>query len=209
MVNTFTPSILQAKLSMQLRKKYLVTKKELMDVVFAFDKFRPYLILSKTVVYTDHSTLRHLFKKQDAKPRLIRWIMLLQEFDIEIKEKKGTENVAADHLSRIDNDEKSDDSEVDDYYPKETLMEITTKDIPWFVDFANYLNYNPDLIADGEKRMFQLHELDKLRHQAYENSRLYKARTKVWNDKKLKVHLKTSRAQNDQDTSVYALWKTS
>ncbi|GJY92261.1 hypothetical protein Tco_0508043, partial [Tanacetum coccineum] len=76
---------------------------------------------------------------QDAKPRLIRWIMLLQEFDIEIKDKKCIENVATDHLSRIDNDETSDDSEVDDNFPGETLMEITTKDIPCFADFANYL----------------------------------------------------------------------
>ncbi|GJS02509.1 reverse transcriptase domain-containing protein [Tanacetum coccineum] len=107
--------------------------------VFAFDKFRPHLILSKPVVYTNHSALRHLFKKQDAKTRLIRWILLLQEFDIEIKDKKGTENVTADHLSWIDNDETSDDSDVDDNFPGETLMEITTKDIPWFADFANYL----------------------------------------------------------------------
>ncbi|GKA29975.1 reverse transcriptase domain-containing protein [Tanacetum coccineum] len=69
--------------------------------VFAFDKFRSYLILSKTIVHTDHSALRHLFKKQDAKPRLIRWILLLQEFDIEIKDRNGTENVAADHLSGL------------------------------------------------------------------------------------------------------------
>ncbi|GJS81666.1 hypothetical protein Tco_0748207 [Tanacetum coccineum] len=61
------------------------------------------------------------------------------EFDIEIKDKKGTENVAADHLSRIDNDEISDDSEVDDNFPGETLMEINTKDEPWIADFANYL----------------------------------------------------------------------
>ncbi|GKB00652.1 reverse transcriptase domain-containing protein [Tanacetum coccineum] len=107
--------------------------------VFAFDKFRSYLILSKTIVHTDHSALRHLFKKQDAKPRLIRWILLLQEFDIEIKDRKGTENVAADRLSRIENDESSDDSEVDDNFPGETLMEINTKNEPWFVDFANYL----------------------------------------------------------------------
>ncbi|GJT83664.1 reverse transcriptase domain-containing protein [Tanacetum coccineum] len=83
--------------------------------------------------------LRYLFKKQDAKTRLIRWILLLQEFDIEIKDRKGTKNVAADHLSRLENDETSDDSEVDDNFPRETLMEINTKNEPWFADFANYL----------------------------------------------------------------------
>ncbi|GJR55779.1 reverse transcriptase domain-containing protein [Tanacetum coccineum] len=80
-----------------------------------------------------------LGQKDDAKPRLIRWTMLLQEFDIEIKYRKGTENVTADHLSRIKNDETSDDSEVDDNFPGETLMEINTKDEPLFADFANYL----------------------------------------------------------------------
>ncbi|GJW86551.1 reverse transcriptase domain-containing protein [Tanacetum coccineum] len=140
-----------------------------------------------------------------------------------ISDTKGTENVAADHLYRIENYEISDDSEVDDNFPRETLMEMNTEDEPWFADFANYLvsdiipkgmmyqqknnffsdlkryfweesylfkalkNCNPDLIAAGEKRMFQLHELDELRHQAYENSRLYKARTKVWHDRKLKM----------------------
>ncbi|GJV57113.1 reverse transcriptase domain-containing protein [Tanacetum coccineum] len=63
----------------------------------------------------------------------------IKEFDIEIKDRKGTENVAADHLSRIENDESSNDSEVDDNFPGETLMEINTKDEPWFADFANYL----------------------------------------------------------------------
>ncbi|GJW55188.1 reverse transcriptase domain-containing protein [Tanacetum coccineum] len=92
-----------------------------------------------TIVHTDHSALRHLFRKQDAKPCLIRWILLLQEFDIEIKDRKGTKNVAADHLSRIENEETSDDSEVDDNFPGETLMEIDTEDKPWFADFANYL----------------------------------------------------------------------
>ncbi|GJZ08585.1 putative ribonuclease H-like domain-containing protein [Tanacetum coccineum] len=94
--------------------------------------------------------LRHLFKKQDAKPRLIRWILLLQEFDIEIKNRKGTENVAAGHLSRIENDETSDDSEVDDNFPGETLMKLNTRDEPWFADFANNLEpYLFKVCSDG------------------------------------------------------------
>ncbi|GJW80831.1 reverse transcriptase domain-containing protein [Tanacetum coccineum] len=129
------------------QQKYTITEKELMAIVFAFKKFRSYLILSKTIIHTDRSALKHLFKKQDTKPRLIRWILPLQEFDIEIKDKKGTKNVAADHLSRIDNDETSDDSEVDDKFPGETLMEINTKDEPWFANFANY--FVGDIIPKG------------------------------------------------------------
>ncbi|GJW42671.1 reverse transcriptase domain-containing protein [Tanacetum coccineum] len=75
----------------------------------------------------------------DASDFAVGAILLLQEFDIEIKDRKGTKNVVADHLSRIENDDSSDDSEVDDNFPRETLMEINTKDEPWFADFANYL----------------------------------------------------------------------
>nr|GEV59918.1 reverse transcriptase domain-containing protein [Tanacetum cinerariifolium] len=110
------------------------------------------MVLSKTIVHTDHSALRHLFKKQDAKPRLIRWIQHLQEFDIKIKDRKSIENVAAVHLSRIENDKTSDDSEVDDNFPGETLMEIDTKDEPWFADFANYLRYSAEEIKVERKK---------------------------------------------------------
>nr|GEX06095.1 reverse transcriptase domain-containing protein [Tanacetum cinerariifolium]GEX89166.1 reverse transcriptase domain-containing protein [Tanacetum cinerariifolium] len=143
----FHPIYFASKTLNAAQQKYMVTEKELMVVVFVFDKFRTYMILSKTIIYTDHSALRHLFKKQDAKPRLICWILLLQEFDIEIKNKKGTENISADHLSWIENDETNDDSDVDDNFPEETLMEITTKDEPWFVDFANCLS--GDVIPKG------------------------------------------------------------
>ncbi|GJR96927.1 hypothetical protein Tco_0269101 [Tanacetum coccineum] len=87
--------------------------------------------------------------KQDAKPRLIRWILLLQEFDIEIKkDKKGTENVVADHLSQVKNDETSDDSEVDDNFLVETFMEITTRDIPWKPFDEQWLNLLRIMLKD-------------------------------------------------------------
>jgi hypothetical protein len=72
-----------------------------MAVIFAIDKFRSYLVGAKVIVYTDHAALKYLLTKKDAKPRLIRWILLLQEFGLEIKDKKGVENYVTDHLSRM------------------------------------------------------------------------------------------------------------
>jgi hypothetical protein len=85
---------------------YATTEKELLAVVFAFEKFRSYIMSSKVIVYTDHAAIKYLLAKKKAKPRLIRWILLLlllllQEFDVEICDKKGVENVVPDHLSRM------------------------------------------------------------------------------------------------------------
>nr|GEU46770.1 reverse transcriptase domain-containing protein [Tanacetum cinerariifolium] len=103
------------------------TEKELLAVVYAFEKFRPYLVLSKSIVYTDHSALKYLFNKQDAKPRLLRWVLLLQEFDIIVRNKKGAENLAADHLSRLENPHQSvlNKKEINETFPLETLNVVT------------------------------------------------------------------------------------
>jgi hypothetical protein len=80
---------------------YATTEKELLTIVFAIDKFRSYLVGAKVSVYTDHAILKYLLTKKDAKPRLIRWILVLQEFDLGIKGKKGVENSIVDHLSKM------------------------------------------------------------------------------------------------------------
>ena len=78
------------------QKNYATTEKEL----FAVEKFRNYLVGSKVIVHTDHPALKYLMNKKDAKPRLLRWILLIQEFNIEVRDKKDIENGVADHLSR-------------------------------------------------------------------------------------------------------------
>nr|GEZ61910.1 reverse transcriptase domain-containing protein [Tanacetum cinerariifolium] len=82
---------------------YTTTEKEMLAVVCAFEKFRSYLIMNKSKVHTDHSALKYLFAKKDAKARLLRWVLLLQEFDFKVLDTKGAENLAADHLSRLEN----------------------------------------------------------------------------------------------------------
>ncbi|GKC62819.1 reverse transcriptase domain-containing protein, partial [Tanacetum coccineum] len=97
----FQPIHYASKTMTEAQIHYTTTEKEMLAVVYAFEKFRPYLVLSKCKVYTDNSALKYLLSKQDAKPRLLRWVLLLQEFDIIIRDKKETENLAADHLSRL------------------------------------------------------------------------------------------------------------
>ncbi|RDX86795.1 Retrovirus-related Pol polyprotein, partial [Mucuna pruriens] len=109
------------------QQNYRTTKKELLAIVFAF---RSYLLGSKIVVLSDHSALRYLLKKPDAKPRLIRWMLLLQEFDLEIRDKKGAENSVADHLSRIE--KGSEPMPIRDELPNEQLLHIKMA-TPWFV----------------------------------------------------------------------------
>ena len=78
---------------------YTTIEKEMLAIVYALEKFRSYLVGSKVIVYTDHAAIKYLLNKADSKPHLIRWILLLQEFDLVIRDKKGSENVVANHLS--------------------------------------------------------------------------------------------------------------
>ena len=80
---------------------YSTTKKELLAVMFALEKFRSYLIGSKVIVYFDHAAIRYFLTKKNAKSRLIRWILLVQEFNLEILDNRGYENLVADDLSRL------------------------------------------------------------------------------------------------------------
>ena len=119
----------------ETQRNYTTTQKELLAVVFALDKFRSYLLGFKVIIYSDHSTLRYLLTKKEAKPRLLRWILLLQDFDIEIRDKKGSENVVADHLSRI---MILEGDLIHETFLDEQLLTISHTHLPWFTDIVNF-----------------------------------------------------------------------
>ncbi|CAN6544086.1 unnamed protein product [Malus baccata var. baccata] len=137
---------------------YSTTEKELLAVVFALDKFRSYLIGTKVIVFTDHAALKYLLTKKEAKPRLIRWMLLLQEFDIEIRDKKGSENVVADHLSRMVHNEEA--LPILETFPDEQLMSIKVSE-PWYEDLVNFL------VTKRIPSTYTRHQRDKLRHDAW------------------------------------------
>jgi hypothetical protein len=120
---------------------YATTEKELLAVVFAFEKFRSYIVNSKVIVYTDHAAIKYLLAKKDAKPRLIRWILLLQEFDVEIRDKKGVENVVAGHLSRM-NRGQDDKEPIEVKMRDDHLYRVLDKDT-WMIDIIQAIQKMP------------------------------------------------------------------
>nr|GEY41841.1 reverse transcriptase domain-containing protein [Tanacetum cinerariifolium] len=177
-------------------------------------------------LHTDHFALKYLFAKKDAKARLLCWVMPLQEFDFTVINTKGAKNLAADHLSRLENPYENvlDLKEINENFPLETLSMVTYRgnsDTPWFADFVNYhaayktpiegtpykLVYgkachlpikleqkaylalkqtNFNLSVAGDHRKIQLNKLNELRDHAYENSLIYKEKTKRIHDSKIK-----------------------
>nr|GFC72147.1 reverse transcriptase domain-containing protein [Tanacetum cinerariifolium] len=139
----FRPIHYASKTITEAESNYTTTKKEMLTVVYAFDKFRSYLIMNKSIVYTDHSALKYLFAKKDLKARLLRWLLLLQEFTFKVIDTKGAENLAGDHLSRLENPHQNvlDPKEINESFPLKTLNLVSTRgnqSTIWFANFANY-----------------------------------------------------------------------
>ncbi|GKE12833.1 reverse transcriptase domain-containing protein, partial [Tanacetum coccineum] len=161
----FQPIHYASKTMTEAESHYTITEKEMLAMVYAFKKFRSYLILNKSIVYTDHSALKYLFAKTDSKARLLRWVLLFQEFKFKVIDTKGAKNLRADHLYRLKNPYENvlNPKEINDTFPLETLN-----------------------MTAGDHRKVQLNELNELHDQAYENSLIYKEKTKKIHDSRIK-----------------------
>nr|GEU34460.1 DNA-directed DNA polymerase [Tanacetum cinerariifolium] len=125
----FRPIHYTSKTMTEAESNYTTTEKEMLAVVYAFEKFRSYLILNKSIVYTDNFAFKYLFQKKDSKARLLRWVLLLQEFTFKVVDTKVAENLAAKHLSRLENPHQNvlDPKEISESFPLETLNLVSTR----------------------------------------------------------------------------------
>ena len=121
----------------EAQRNYTTTKKKLLAVVYALDKFHAYLVGSDIVIFTDYSSLKYLLTKKNAKNKLIRWVLLLQEINLQIKDKKGVENVVVNHLSKLTIVHNSHNPPINDEFPKESLL--LAENAPWYAHIANFL----------------------------------------------------------------------
>jgi hypothetical protein len=148
------------------QNNYATTEKEFLAIVFACDKFRPYIVDSKVTIHTDHAAIRYLMEMKDAQPRLIRWVLLLQEFDLHIVP-------VADNLSRLENI-SYDPIPINDSFPNEQLaaIKVTSGESPWYADYANFIvsKYLPPTFTAQQRRKF----FYDMRHYFWDDPHLYK-----------------------------------
>ncbi|XP_021737591.1 uncharacterized protein LOC110704119 [Chenopodium quinoa] len=125
------------------------------------------------IMFTDHVALKYLFGKKESNPRLIRWVLELQNFDLEIRDKKGAENVLVDHLSRLEDFQVQDDgSPIEDRILDDSLYAIEVKELPWFSDLVNYLacrEFPPSFSKNRRKKLKR-----EARHYVWDELILYK-----------------------------------
>ena len=133
---------------------YTTTEKEFLAVIFALENFRSYIVGSPVTIFTDHAALKYLLSKQDTKPRLTRWILLCQEFNLTIEHKKGVENVVADHLCLLVQESNSHSVPIGDSFPDEHLFALVH--CPWYVNIVNYMvtGQIPPQWTSQQKRKF-------------------------------------------------------
>ena len=136
------------------QSNYRTTEKEFLAVVFALEKFRSYIVGSPVTIFTVHVALKYLLSKKDTKPRLTRWILLCQEFNLTIKDKKGVENVVADRLYRLVPESNYEGLPIGDTFPGEQLFALVH--CPWYADIVNYLvtRQIPPQWTSQQKRKF-------------------------------------------------------
>nr|GEW08961.1 reverse transcriptase domain-containing protein [Tanacetum cinerariifolium] len=187
----------------EAESNYTTTKKEMLAVVYAFEKFRSYLIMNKSIVYTDHSTLKYLFAMKDSKARLLRKVLLLQEFTFKQKGQEAIEILKACHYGHTGGENRAswlnklDDALWVFHTAYKTPIESTLYKLvygkachlPIELEHKAYWalkHANSDLKTAGDHRKVQINEFNKLRDQAYENSLIYKEKTKRLHDSKIK-----------------------
>nr|GEX69147.1 reverse transcriptase domain-containing protein [Tanacetum cinerariifolium] len=166
-----------SKTMTEAESNYTTTEKEMLAVVYAFEKFWSYHIMNKSIVYTDHSTLKYLFAKKDSKARLLHWVLLLQEFTFKVIDTKGAENLAADHLSQLENPHQNvlDPKEINESFPLETLNLISSRgnsSTPWFADFANY--YVRNFVVKGMSSQQKNKFFKDVKHYLWDDPFLFK-----------------------------------
>ena len=137
--NIFKAINYASKTFSEAQENYSTTENEMLAMVFVCENFEPYILGSHVIIHTDHVAIRYLIAKKEAKPTLIRWVLLLQEFDPEIKDKKGSGNVIADHLSRLEITTRNEKgTKIVEIFPDEQLFLLSVQ-TPWYADIINYL----------------------------------------------------------------------
>ena len=124
----------------EAQENYFTTEKEMLAIVFACEKFRSYIFGSHVIIHTDDATIKYLMAKKEAKSRLIRWVLLLQEFYLEIKDIKGCDNVIDDHFSRVEKPTvQEEEREIAENFLDEQLFQLSLQ-APWYADIVNFLS---------------------------------------------------------------------